>query len=91
MWDFIKQLIDNWQFGAIKGTCATHALILVINEWLKGTDESRNKFVIQIVLLDYSKAFDHMDPNVLLRKLENMHIYICTRLSSQMGRIFPDG
>ena len=35
---------------------------------------SFTSYFIQVILLDYSKAFDHIDPNVMLRKLENMHI-----------------
>jgi hypothetical protein len=74
MWDIIKPLLDKCQYGAIKGTCTTHALIIMLHEWLKGTDDSRKKNFVHIVLLDYSKAFDHIDANLLLRKLENLNI-----------------
>ncbi len=74
MWDIIKDMIDDYQFGAIKGSCTTYALILMIHEWLQGTDDSRLKQFVKIVLLDYSKAFNHIDPNILMRKLEALNI-----------------
>jgi hypothetical protein len=66
--------VDKLQFGAIKGTCTTHALIIMLHEWLKGTDNSNNKNFVHVVLLDYAKAFDHIDPNILMKKLEAMDI-----------------
>ena len=74
MWEIIQPLLDKLQFGAVKGTCTTHALILMLHDWLKATDNSRKKNFIQIVLLDYAKAFDHINPNILMQKLTNMDI-----------------
>ena len=44
-------------------------LMLLLPCWLKGTDVSKQKTYVHIVLLDYAKAFDHIDPNVLVGKL----------------------
>ena len=74
LWDVIRNIVDKNQFGAIKGTCTTHALILMLHEWLKDTDDSRKKNFVKVVLLDYAKAFDHIDANILIRKLEAMII-----------------
>ena len=76
MWEVIQHIVDNFQFGAIKGTCTIYALIMMVHDWLKATDRSRDKNFIWIVLLDYMyvKAFDHIDTNTLLRKLENINI-----------------
>lgn len=46
----------------------------MLHEWLKGTDDWRKQNFIRVVLLDYAKAFDHIDPNILIRKLEAMNI-----------------
>ena len=46
----------------------------MLHHWLKGTDNSKDKNFIQIVLLDYAKAFDHINANILMRKLEAMNI-----------------
>jgi len=74
LWDIIQYIVDKLQFGAIKGTCTTHALNIMLHEWLKGTDNSNNKNFVHVVLLDYAKAFDHIDPNILMKKLEAMDI-----------------
>ena len=74
MWEVIQHIVDDFQFGAVSGTCTTHVLIMTVHDWLKATDRSRDKNFIQVVPLDYAKAFDHIDPNILLRKLENMNI-----------------
>ena len=44
---------------------------MMVHAWLKATDRNRNN-LIQVMLLDYAKSFDHIDPNILLRKMENM-------------------
>jgi hypothetical protein len=74
LWDIIKDKMDERQFGAIKGTCTTHALIHLIHDWLKMTDDSKDKTFVHIVMLDYAKAFDHVDPNILLQKLQSFDI-----------------
>jgi hypothetical protein len=74
LWDVIKDKVDPGQFGAIKGSCTTYALIQMIHEWLQATDTSRDKNFVHVILLDYAKAFDHVDPNILLRKLQNLDI-----------------
>ena len=58
--------VDKGQFAALKGTCTTHALIAMFHDWQKSTDDSRKKNFVQIVLLDYTKVFDHVDPDILL-------------------------
>jgi hypothetical protein len=73
-WEIIQDKIDKLQFGALKGTCTTHALITMVHDWSKATDDSRNKNYVHIVLLDYAKAFDHVDPNILINKLEALDI-----------------
>ena len=45
----------------------------MFHEWQKSTDDSRKK-IVQIVLPDYAKAFDHVDPNILLTKLQTLDI-----------------
>jgi hypothetical protein len=73
-WSIIKEKIDKGQFGAIKGSCTTFALIKMVNDWLSATDDSRRKNHVQIILLDYAKAFDHVNPNILLGKLADLDI-----------------
>lgn len=74
IWEFFRHVLDRSQYGAIKGTCTTHALITMLHHWLSGTDDASDRNFIQIVLLDYAKAFDHVDPNILMQKLTCMNI-----------------
>jgi hypothetical protein len=62
VWDIIKAKIDKGQFGALKGTSATHALITMVHDWLTSTDDCRKKNFVYIVLLDYAKAFIMLMP-----------------------------
>ena len=49
----------------------------MLNDSLRSTDDSKDKNYIQIVLLDYAKAFDHIDPNILITKLQALDIPDC--------------
>ena len=77
VWDIIKLKIDKGQFGALKGTSSTHALITMVHDWLTATDDCKKKKFVHIVLLDYAKAFDHVDANILLAKLQVLDIPDC--------------
>lgn len=77
VWDIIRDQIDKGQYGALKGTSATHALITLMNDLYKDTDDWRKKQYIQVILLDYAKAFDHVDANILMNKLADLGIPDC--------------
>ena len=65
--------LDTRQFGSLKGSSTTHALLSLVHHILSETDGSKD--VIRIFLLDIAKAFDHIDHNVLLLiKLSSMDI-----------------
>ena len=69
----IEDRIDPYQFGAIKNSCTTDALLLMIHNWFQALDGTGS--LIRICLLDFSKAFDKIDHNVLISKLRNMNIH----------------
>ena len=69
----IEDRIDPYQFGAIKNSCTTDALMLMIHNWFQALDGTGS--LIRICLLDFSKAFDKIDHNVLISKLRNMNIH----------------
>lgn len=60
------------QYGAVKGSSTTHGLIYLVHTILAGLDGG-NRYA-RILLLDFSKAFDHIDNNILLRKLRDNNI-----------------
>ena len=41
----------------------------MLDEYLKGTDNVKDKNLVHIVLVDYAKPFDHIDTIILLKGL----------------------
>ena len=70
--EFIIDKIDMRQYGALRCSSTTYALLSFIHYLLSRSDEPYN--VIRIFLLDFAKAFDHIDHNNLLRKLSSMDV-----------------
>ena len=60
--------IDPYQFGNVKKCSTTHALIHLIHQWLAATDASVS--VVQACMVDFSKAFDRIDHNILIKQLQ---------------------
>ena len=59
--------IDSRQFGSINQSSTVHALVEMTHSWLKALDTPGNK--VQILLLDFSKAFDRVDHTILLNRM----------------------
>jgi hypothetical protein len=70
--DLIGEKIDKRQFGSLKNSSTTHALLSLLHHLLNETDVPEN--AVRIFLLDFSKAFDHIDHNILLSKLSDMDV-----------------
>ena len=70
---FIGHKIDPKQFGGIKGTSISHYLIEVVNFILYNQD-----FNLPIAILgcavDFSKAFNRQNHNILITKLSDMDV-----------------
>lgn len=64
--------IDTRQFGSIKNSSATHALLSLIHNLLSATDASSS--AVRVFLLDFEKAFDRIDHNILVNKLRQMNV-----------------
>ena len=69
-----NSVLHDQQFGFRKGHSTTHALHKSVNDITKSI--AKNKHVLGI-FIDLSKAFDTLDHNILLRKLENYGIRGC--------------
>ena len=79
--------IDPNQFGSLKGLSTTFCLLDMIHNWLSSLENPG--YYLRVCFLDFSKAFDHIDHNILMRKLLNMNVrrslvtWICSFLSER--------
>ena len=71
VWDCISNSIDVSQYGAQKVTCTTHALVDMILKWITVTE---CKETVRILLVDFSKAYNHVCHNVLVKKLTKCNV-----------------
>jgi hypothetical protein len=67
--EHFNNFVDRNQFGCTNNRSTTHALIKLSDLFFKASDLSTN--FIRILLVDFSKAFDLVDHNVLLQKFIN--------------------
>ena len=63
----VQSAIDPQQFGSLKGSSTTYCLLDMFENWLSSLDQPSQ--YLRICFLDFSKAFDHIDHNSLVRKL----------------------
>ena len=63
IWETVKQKIDSNQFGGVPSSSTVDALVSLYHEWTKQTDNPSN--YVCILLIDYRKAFDHIDHSII--------------------------
>ena len=75
MWlmHYIEDKIDFRQYGGIKGNSITHYIIEFINFILLNQDSS-DQTAILACMVDFSKAFNRQDHNLLVTKLSDMGV-----------------
>ena len=75
MWllEYIGEKIDFRQYGGIKGNSITHYLIEFLNFILLNQD-STDQTAILACMVDFSKAFNRQNHNLLITKLSDMGV-----------------
>ena len=68
--DVISPQIDERQFGGLAGTGTTDALVEMVHAWYEATDKPDT--FVRVLPVDYSKAFDHINHEILIAKLYDM-------------------
>ena len=64
---------DTNQYGALKQRSISHALVSVLHHWSTALDSDNS---MRALFVDYAKAFDQLDHNVLLNKTRDRRISI---------------
>ena len=66
------ECMDPDQFGFIPDSCTMFALISMLHHWFEATDGTGAH--VRAALLDYKKAFDLVDHNLLIAKLYSLGV-----------------
>ena len=94
IYDHVSPFLTEWQHGFIKGRSCETQLILTHHQWATALDKGRQ---VDVVFLDFSKAFDKVNHAVLLQKLCNFGItgsllqWCESYLSNRRQRVVLDG
>ena len=64
--DRVGSNLGDRQYGALRQRSTTHALVDMLHHWHAAVDKGQS---VRTVFVDFAKAFDHVDHNVLVDKL----------------------
>ena len=70
--DPLIKVVDTKQFGTVLKSSTTHALISIVHTVSKANEG--NGALVRLVLLDFKKAFDLIDHQLLVMKLNSLDI-----------------
>ena len=92
--DFLRPTLDPLQFGSLKGRSTLHALTSVLHSWQSALDKGHS---VRALFVDYSKAFDRVNHNILLQKLLDRQVphylikWLFSYLSNRQQRVRASG
>ena len=66
--DVITPQLDERQFGGLAGIGTTDALVEMVHTWCEVAEDA----IVRVLIVDYSKAFDHINHEILIAKLCGM-------------------
>ena len=72
IYDMIQNSIDPNQYGGVRDSSTTLALIHLIDFVARETDKQKTH--VRLMLYDFSKAFDLVDHNIVIRKLQEIGV-----------------
>jgi len=72
--DFLAPTLDPNQFSSLKGRSTAHALVSVLHSWCSTLDQGGS---VRALFVDFTKAFDRVDHNIILTKLKDRGIPHC--------------
>ena len=87
-----KRTLEH-QFGNLENSSTAHVIIIMLYDWFDLTDDSCIGNVIRIFLIDYSKVFDRINPNILIGRLQHVNphpiliSWICAFLADRKKRV----
>ena len=85
---YVKPHIYDKQYGGMAGTCAKKAVVEMLHKWYKSTDVTGN--FVRVLFLDYSKAFDLINHDILLNKMTGMEVGLPAHLVRWMAAFLLD-
>mgnify|MGYP001548856308 CR=1 FL=1 len=68
---FLEPSLDSCQFGCRKGRSTAHALVAILHNWMLSLDAGGS---VRTVFVDFRKAFDLVNHNILFTKLRQYDI-----------------
>ena len=71
--EFIGEEIDFCQYGGLKGNSITHYIIEFVN-FILACQDTTDQTAILACMVDFSKAFNRQNHNLLLTKLSDMDV-----------------